>query len=106
MNRADTLLKVKEAEAKAAQIVKDAQERQKVIVANARRDALARMRDGETKMKEDREKAIAAEKVKLDAARKEQMAKGNAEANMALSVSDSKIFAIRSYLKESFEKSI
>ena len=62
MTRADTLLKVKEAEAKAAQIVKDAQERQKVIVANARRDALSRIRDGEAKMKEDREKAIATEK--------------------------------------------
>jgi vacuolar-type H+-ATPase subunit H len=106
VTRADTLLKVKEAEAKAAQIVKDAQERQKVIVANARRDALARMRDSEAKTKEDREKAIAEEKVKLDAARKEQMAKGNSEANKALTVSDSKIFAIRSYLKESFEKSI
>jgi vacuolar-type H+-ATPase subunit H len=106
VTRADTLLKVKEAEAKAAQIVKDAQEKQKVIVANARRDALGRIRDGEAKMKEEREKAIGAEKVKLDAARKEQMAKGNAEANKALTTSDSKIFAIKSYLKESFEKSL
>ncbi len=106
MTRADTLLKVKEAEAKAAQIVKDAQDKQKVIVANARRDALGRLRDGETKMKEEREKAIGAEKVKLDAARKEQMAKGNAEANKALTTSESKIFAIKSYLKESFEKSL
>ncbi len=106
MTRADTLLKVKEAEAKAAQIVKDAQEKQKVIVANARRDALSRIRDGEANMKEDRERAIATEKVKLDAARKDQMAIGNADANKALTVSDSKIFAIKSYLKESFEKSI
>jgi vacuolar-type H+-ATPase subunit H len=106
VTRADTLLKVKEAEAKAAQIVKSAQEKQKATVANARRDALTRIRDGETRLKEDREKAIAAEKEKLDAARREQLAKGNADANSALAVSDSKIFAIKSYLKESFEKSL
>ncbi len=84
MTRADTLLKVKEAEAKAAQIVKDAQERQKVIVANARRDALARMRDSEARMKEEREKTIMAEKIKLDAARQEQMAKGKRRGQQGL----------------------
>lgn len=106
MTRADTLLKVKEAEAKAAQIVKDAQERQKTIVSNARREAITRTRDAEAQRKEDRETAINTERVKLDALRKEKMAMGNAEAQKALSVPESKVLAIKAYLKESFEKSL
>jgi vacuolar-type H+-ATPase subunit H len=106
MNRADTLLKVKEAEARAAQIVKDAQEKQKTIVSNARREAINKVRDADAKRKEEREMAISAERLKLDAIRLEQISKGNDEAKKALSVPESKALAIRSYLKESFEKSL
>ncbi|MCE5296504.1 MAG: hypothetical protein LLG16_05300 [Euryarchaeota archaeon] len=106
MTRADTLLQIKDAEAKAAQTIKDAQEKQRVIVANARRDAITRIQEAEAKMREDNEKAFTVEKSKVSANKSELITKGREEANIARSRSAAKASEVRRFLKESFDRSL
>lgn len=106
MTRADTLLKIKDAETKAAQIVKDAQEKQRAIVANSRRDAIKRIQDAEVRMREDNDRAFANERVKVNSTKTELINKGVEEAKMVKSRSASKMSTVRMHLKESFEKSL
>jgi vacuolar-type H+-ATPase subunit H len=106
MTRADTLIKVKEAEAKATQLVKDSQEKQRMIVSDARREAISKIQNADAKMKEDKEKVISSEKMKLDVIKKEKLAKGNDEAKKAHSIPESKVLEIKTHLKDSFENSL
>lgn len=106
MTRADTLLQIKDAEAKAAQIVKDAQEKQRAIVANARRDAIKKIQDAEVQTREENERAFNSEKVKVTGTKAELINKGNAEAGQAKAGSSSRMSTVRAHLKESFEKSL
>jgi len=106
VTRADTLLQIKDAEAKATQIVKDAQEKQRAIVANARRDAIKRIQDAEVQMREDNDRAFNNEKAKVNSTKVELINKGVEEANQAKARSSSKMSAVRTNLKESFEKSL
>jgi V/A-type H+/Na+-transporting ATPase subunit G/H len=105
VTRADTLLQIKDAEAKAAQTIKDAQEKQRAIVAGARRDAIKRIQDAEIKMKEDNEMAFANEKAKVGANKSELIAKGREEANQAKARSTSKTSEVRQFLMGSFDRS-
>jgi len=106
VTRADTLLQIKDAEAKATQIVKDAQEKQRAIVANARRDAIKRIQDAEVQMREDNDRAFNNEKAKVTSTKAELINKGVEEANQAKARSSSKMTTVRTNLKESFEKSL
>jgi len=106
VTRADTLLQIKDAEAKAAQTIKDAQEKQRVIVANARREAIKRIQDAELKMREDNERAFTEEKSKVSANKSDLISKGREEANQAKSHSSVKTSEVRHFLKESFERSL
>ena len=106
MNRADTLLKIKDAEAKATQTVKDAQEKQKAIIATARREAIKRVQDAETHAREENEKAFNDEKVKVNSTKSNLLNLGIEEARQVRANSFARVGSIRSHLKDSFEKSI
>ncbi|OPY33363.1 MAG: hypothetical protein A4E32_00649 [Methanomassiliicoccales archaeon PtaU1.Bin124] len=106
MTRADTLLQIKDAESKAAQIVKDAQEKQRAIVANARRDAVKRIQDAEVKMREENDRAFNSERAKVTSTKTELINKGAEEARLVKSGSASKKAAVRAHLKDAFEKSL
>jgi vacuolar-type H+-ATPase subunit H len=104
VNRADTLLKIKDAEAKATQTVKDAQE--KPIIATARRDAIKRVQDAETHMREENDKAFTNERTKVNSTKADLLNNGKEDAKQVRAKSVAKVGTIRAHLKESFEKSI
>jgi vacuolar-type H+-ATPase subunit H len=106
VNRADTLLKIKDAEAKATQTVKDAQEKQKAIIATARRDAIKRVQDAETHMREENDKAFTNERTKVNSTKADLLNNGKEDAKQVRAKSVAKVGTIRAHLKESFEKSI
>jgi len=53
VTRADTLLQIKDAEAKASQIMKEADDKQKTTVAAARKDAIRKIQDADEKQRSE-----------------------------------------------------
>jgi V/A-type H+-transporting ATPase subunit G/H len=106
VTRSDTLLQIKDAEVKAAQIVKDADEKHKQIVAAARREAVAKIQAAEEKQRQDYESAYAAEKSKISTQREEIIRKGNNEAQALNARAESKVNAVVDHLLAKFESSL
>lgn len=70
VGKAETLLQVKDAEAKAKQTLEQAEEKQRSIVAAARREAVDRMQKAEQDLRAKNESAFAQERQSLSVQRK------------------------------------
>lgn len=101
-----TLLQVKDAEAKAKRTIEEADERQKAVVAAARRDAVEKIQGAEKSLKEKNDAAIVVEKKQLASQREELMSKGKAEASKIKARATERIPKAKSFLKEHFERTL
>lgn len=106
MARADTLLQIKDAEAKASQTMKEADDKQKTIVAAARKDAIRKIQDSDDKQRSEFDAAYASEKAKVSSQREEILEKGRREARELKSKAEMSIPKAKSHLKQAFEGSI
>lgn len=106
VTRAETLLEIKKAEEEAEQIVREAQEKQKMIVANARREAAQRMRESEEKLRAEFEVAVSREKNRIASQKEEILKRGREEAEKIKKLANERIPEIRLYLKNAFERAI
>ncbi len=106
MTRADTLLQIKDAEAKASQIMIEADEKQRALVASARKDAVRKIQDAEEKQRVEFESAYAAEKAKVSSQRDEILRNGKAEASGVKGKAERNIPKAKEHLKQAFEANI
>jgi V/A-type H+-transporting ATPase subunit G/H len=106
VTRADTLLQIKDAEAKASQIMIEADEKQKAVMAAARKDAIRKIQDADDKQRSEFDAAYASEKAKVSAQREEILEKGKLEARELKSKAESNIPKAKLQLKKTFEGSI
>lgn len=106
VTRAETLLEIKKAEEEAEQIVREAQEERKAIVAAARREAAQKMRESEEKLKAEFELAVSREKNRIASQKEEILKRGQEEAEKIKKLADERIPEIRLYLKNAFERAI
>jgi len=106
MTRADTLLQIKDAEVKASQIMKEADDKQRSIVSAARKDAIRKIQDADVKQRSEFDAAYAAEKAKVSSQREEILDKGRAEAKAIKSRAEQNLPQAKSHLKQVFEGSI
>ncbi|MCU0861371.1 MAG: hypothetical protein MUE65_03530 [Methanomassiliicoccales archaeon] len=106
MSRADTLLKVKEAEVKAEKIIKEAEEQSKLTVSTAKRDAARLVQEAEVKMKADNDAAFAKEKAQISSQREEILKKGREEASKIASKASVNVPKAKNHLKERFERAL
>lgn len=106
MTRADTLLQIKDAEAKASLIMKEADDKQKTIVAAARKEAIRKIQEADLKRRSEFDAAYASEKAKVSSQRDEILDKGKAEAKGIKAKADQSIPKAKSHLKQAFEGSI
>lgn len=106
MSRADTLLKVKEAESKAETIVKDAEEQQKVIISSAKREAARMIQDAEGNMKAESDSVFARDKASISSQREELIKKGKEEAGKISAKASVNVPKAKNHLKERFERAL
>jgi V/A-type H+-transporting ATPase subunit G/H len=106
VTRADTLLQIKDAEAKASQIMKEADDKQKTTVAAARKDAIRKIQDADEKQRSEFDAAYASEKATVSSQREEILEKGKREARELKSKAETNIPKAKSHLKQAFEGSI
>jgi V/A-type H+-transporting ATPase subunit G/H len=106
VTRADTLLQIKDAEAKASQIMIEADEKQKALVAAARKDAVRKIQAAEEKQRAEFETAYAAEKAKVSSQRDDILSKGKSEASAVKGKAEQNIPKAKAQLKQAFESNI
>jgi V/A-type H+-transporting ATPase subunit G/H len=106
VNRSDILLKVKDAESKAQQIVKEAEERQKTIIASARREATARTKEADEKLKAELDAKLAKERKGIAAEKQIYLDKGKEEAAEVKSKSEVKVPNAITHIMQSFERAL
>jgi vacuolar-type H+-ATPase subunit H len=106
VSRADTLVKIKEAESKARETIAAAEEQQKAIVAGARREAIRMMHDAEDRMKAEHEAAMAKEKHAMAEKRQQLLKKGSEEAAKLMSKAAANVPKAKAKIKEVFERTI
>ncbi len=106
VGKAETLLQVKDAEAKAKAIIEQAEEKQKQIVAAARRDALNKIQQAEQDLKVKNETAISIERKALTSQREQLMKKGHDEATHLGTKAKERIPKAKTYIKQQFERTL
>ncbi len=106
MGKDETLLQVKETEAKAKTIVEQAEERHRTIITSARREAAKRAQDAEIDLRSRSEAALASERGKIAVQREEIVVKGNEEAEKLGSRAKDSIPKAKTFLKEQFMRTI
>jgi V/A-type H+-transporting ATPase subunit G/H len=106
VSRAETLLKIKEAEAKAKEIVSQAEEKAKATSAAARKEAVRIAHEAEETGKASYDSAYAAEKAKVATEREAIVKKGLAEAEQLKVKAKANIPKADTYLLEQFERTV
>ncbi|TFG56230.1 MAG: hypothetical protein E4H30_04930 [Methanomassiliicoccus sp.] len=106
MNRSDILLQVKDAEAKAQQIVKEAEEKQRNIISTARKEAAARVNEADEKLRTEFDARFAKERESIAAERQTYLNKGKEEAAAIKAKADTKIPGVITHLMQSFERTL
>ncbi len=106
MSRAETLLKIKEAEAEAKQIVSQAEEKAKATAAAARKDAARIVQEAGEKEKTAYDSTFAEEKAKIAKGREETVKKGAEEAEHLKAMARGNIPKADAYLRERFERTV
>lgn len=106
MGKTETLLQVRDAEAKAQQTLEQADEKQKAIVAAARREAVEKIQAAEKAVKAKNETAIAQEKGSLASQRSHLLQKGNEEAAKLGTKAKERIPKAKTHIRETFERTL
>lgn len=106
MGKAETLLQVKDAEAKAKQTLEQAEDKQRSIVAAARREAVERSQKAEHDLHSKTESALAQERKALSVKREELLAKGKEEAAKIEAKASDRIPKAKLMIKQSFERTL
>jgi V/A-type H+-transporting ATPase subunit G/H len=106
VGKTETLLQVREAEEKAKQILEQADEKQRNILAAARREAVERMQSAETATRSKNEAALAREKKNLAVQKDELLKKGNEEAALLGAKAKDRIPKAKTYIKQHFERTL
>ncbi len=106
MGKAETLLQIKEAEEKSKRMIEEAKEKQRSIIAAARREALDRIQKAEDNSKAASQSAISEEERRIASEREALLLKGNEEATALASKANQRIPTAKTYLKTQFERMI
>jgi V/A-type H+-transporting ATPase subunit G/H len=106
VNRSDILLQVKDAESKAQQTVREAEEKQRAIITSARREAAARVKEAEEKLRAEHEARFAKERESIASERQAYLNKGKEEAAAVKAKADAKVPAAITHLMQSFERTL
>lgn len=104
MGKADTLLQVRDTEAKANRIIEEADEKQKAVIVAARREAIERYQTAEVAVRSKTEAAISQEKASLTAQRSDSMRKGTEEAAKLMAKAKDRIPKAKMHIKNIFER--
>lgn len=106
MSRADTLAKIKEAEAKARETVSAAEDRRKAILVEARREANRVIQVAEDRIKSEHEATMVREKQAMSEKRQLLLKKGSDDAAKLMSKASANIPKAKKKIKEAFERTI
>jgi V/A-type H+-transporting ATPase subunit G/H len=106
VSRADTLLKVKDAEAKAKEIIKEAEDKQKTINSATRKDATRMISEAEGRLVAEFDSAFVQERQKVAAQKEELMARGRQDADKLKAKAAQNVPKAKAYVKERFERTI
>ncbi|HUV25051.1 MAG TPA: hypothetical protein VMW26_06455 [Methanomassiliicoccales archaeon] len=106
MSRAEILLKIKDAEQDAQQILFKAQERQKNIVSSARKEAVDMLLSAEANLREEHNSALSSERDRVTGLRNELLKKGKEEAAAIDKKSSELVKRAKIHLKSLFERTI
>ena len=106
VSRAETLLKIKEAEASAKEIVSQADEKAKATVATARKDAVRIVQEADEKGMAAYDAAYASEKAKIATEREATIKKGAEESQRLKAKAQANVPKADAYLQERFERTV
>lgn len=106
MNRSEILLQIKDAEAKAQQIVKEAEERQRATIAAARKEAATRMKEADERLKAEYEGRLAKERASIASERQALLNKGREEAEAIRKRAEANVPKVITHLLQSFERTL
>lgn len=106
MNRSDILLQVKDAESKAQQIVKEAEEKQRAIITSARREAATRVKEADEKLKAEYDSRLAREREAIAAEKQAYLKKGTEEAAAIKAKAEANIPKVITHVMQSFERTL
>jgi V/A-type H+-transporting ATPase subunit G/H len=106
VGKAETLLQVKDAEAKAKQTLEQADEKQKSIIAAARRESVERSQKAEQDLRAKTESGLAQERKALSVQREALLAKGKDEAAKIEARASDRIPKAKIMIKQSFERTL
>ena len=104
MGKADALSQIKEAEAKAKKTLEEADDKQKSIVASARREAVDKLQAAERDLRAKREAVLSQERKVLAGKRDELLRKGNGEAAVIESKAAERVPRAKTTIKQYFER--
>jgi len=106
VNRSDILLQVKDAESRAQQIVKEAEEKQRSIITSARREAAARVNEADEKLRAEYDAKFAKEREGIASEKQTFLNKGKEEAASVKAKADAKVPNVITHLMQSFERTL
>jgi len=104
VGKADALSQIKEAEAKAKKTLEEAGDKQKAIVASARREAMDKLQAAERDLRAKKEAALDNERKALATQRDELLRKGNDEAAKIEAEAAARVPMAKTKIKEHFER--
>lgn len=106
MNRSDILLQVKDAESKAQQIVKEAEDKQRAIITSARREAATRVNEADEKLRAEFDARFAKERETIAAEKQTYLTKGKKEADDIKVKAEANVPKVITHLMKSFERTL
>jgi V/A-type H+-transporting ATPase subunit G/H len=106
VGKAETLLQIKDAEAKARQILEEADDKQRSIGAAARREGVERSQKAEQELRAKTEATLAQEKKALAVKREELIVKGREEAAKTESKASDRIPKAKLMILQDFERTL
>jgi V/A-type H+-transporting ATPase subunit G/H len=106
VGKAESLLQIKDAEAKARQTLEQADEKHRAIIAAARREAVERSQKAEQELRAKTESALAQERKHLAAQREELLVKGKEEAARIEAKASDRIPKAKLMIKHDFERTL
>lgn len=106
MGRDETLLQVRRAEEEAEQIIKEAQESQKAIIAGARRQAIRATQEGEERLRAEFDQALSGEKAKIASQREGILARGKDDGLRVRAQATTRSKKVKDNLKDDFMRAL
>jgi V/A-type H+-transporting ATPase subunit G/H len=106
VNRSDILLQVKDAESKAQQIVKEAEDKQRATITSARREAATRVNEAEVKLRAEYDARFAKERESIASEKQAYLQKGKEEAAAVKTKAEVKVPTVITHLMKSFERTL